>query len=139
MGRVVKNQTVNVADDFGDTRFLARVALRVIERRCEDAAEHLGRQDMGAALTSMHTLANQLITLLEPYADDMPQIPTPYPHVLLVLSDGSTLRTIQNTTADIAGLINAGVAKIYHVADVNGVTHNLMVSTILDFYVVTGP
>lgn len=63
--------------------------------------------------------------------------PPPFPHVILILSNGSTLRTNANTTADIAGMINAGVAKIYAVADLDGVTHNVMVSAILDFYTVT--
>lgn len=63
--------------------------------------------------------------------------PTPYPHVLLVLSNGSTVRTTANSTADIAGLINAGEAKIYTVTDTEGVQHNLLVSSILDFYQVT--
>lgn len=64
---------------------------------------------------------------------------TPYPHVLLVLSNGSTLRTVQNTTGDIAGLINAGEAVVYQVTDLDGITHNVRVAAVLDFYEVTGP
>lgn len=56
---------------------------------------------------------------------------------IIVLSNASTLRTTQNTPADIAGMINAGVTKVYTVADIDGVQHNLLVSSILDFYQVT--
>ena len=57
--------------------------------------------------------------------------------MLIVLTNGSTLRTTQNTPGDLAGLINAGEAKIYSVTDLDGITHYLVVSAILDFYAVT--
>jgi hypothetical protein len=90
--------------------------------------------DTHAAATTLGILADQLITLLEPYANAMP---TPFPHTVLILTNGSTLRTTANTPAEIAGMINAGVQKIYPVADLDGVAHNLMVDAILDFYEVT--
>jgi hypothetical protein len=182
----MKDQTINITSGTSDdARHLSRVALRVIERRSSEAADHVEGGDVMAAAGTLGILVDQLITLLAPYAggrqeetvqadpeiifqppfgrwhDVAPGVevrvlatdkagtfrvrrqyaggmPTPYPHVLIVLSNGSTLRTTQNTTADIGGLINAGEAKIYTVADLDGVTHNLRVASILDFYEVAG-
>lgn len=66
------------------------------------------------------------------------RMPLPYPHTILVLTNGNTIRTTSNVPADIAGMINAGTQKIYACTDLtDGYTHNVMVNAILDFYQVT--
>lgn len=115
------------------------VARRVLDMLC-DAAEEAERLAVAdRAMSAASVLAEGVrdaVTVLAPYAGTMP---TPYPHTLLVLRNGSTLRTTQNAPADIAGLINVGTEKIYPVTDLDGVTHHLVVSAILDFYEVTAP
>lgn len=130
----MRDQMINISDNRGDVRLLARVALRVIERRADEAAEHLEAEDLRSAAETMAMMTSQLITLLTPYAGTMPT----FPHVILVLSNGSTIRTTDNTVGDIAGLINAGTQKIYSVNDLtDGYLHHVVVSEILDFYEAT--
>lgn len=110
------------------------LALDLAEVAGHAASDALEGGDVDMALRILTRGMIRVVETIAPYAGGMP---TPYPHVLMFLSNGSTIRTTQNTTADIAGLINAGVAKIYEVQDLDGVTHNVMIGAILDFCEVT--
>lgn len=114
----------------------ARRAVLALELGSRAAAATIERgEPRRMAVLALVEGINGAVEALAPYAGGMPPLP---PHTLIVLSNGSTLRTTQNSTAEIAGLINAGVAKIYQVPDLDGVIHHLMVSAILDFYAVNG-
>lgn len=113
----------------------ANKALEVIEDACLAAEDHVMGGDGVAAIATLVDGMSELIDILSPYAVTMP---LPYPHVILILTNGSTIRTTSNTTVEIAGMINAGAQKIYQCADLtDGLTHNVMVNAILDFYQVT--
>lgn len=52
---------------------------------------------------------------------------------LIQLLDGNNVWTQTNSAADIAGLINAGVQKIYQCTEMTtGQTHNIVVANIVD-------
>ena len=110
-------------------------ALRLAEDACGRAKDQLAGNDDYRALVTLEVAIGKVIDVLAPYAGAMPLT---YPHTILILTNGSTIRTTANTPADIAGMINAGVQKIYDCADLtDGLTHHVMVSAILDFYEVT--
>jgi hypothetical protein len=54
----------------------------------------------------------------------------------IFLDNGQSVQTTDNTPSDIAGLINAGVAKIYTCVDAlnPATTHQVVVSHIVDIY-----
>lgn len=110
--------------------------LRGIERSMRDVDDALHGGDHVAALELLMVMTREMISLMTPYINGMAMT---YPHTLIVLTNGSTLRTTSNVPADIAGLINAGLDKIYVCTDHEGVVHNLVVTSILDFYEVTAP
>ena len=110
-------------------------ALHVIEDACLAAEDHMSGGDGTAALATLIDGMSELIDILTPYAVIMP---LPYPHIILILTNGSTIRTTSSTVPDIAGMINAGTQKIFSCTDLtDGLTHNVMVNAILDFYQVT--
>ena len=112
-----------------------RKALRLIENACSRAEDQVAGCDIRAALVTLADGMADVIDALAPYAKAMP---LPYPHTILILTNGSTIRTTANAPADIAGMINAGTQKIYDCTDLtDGLTHHVMVSAILDFYQVT--
>lgn len=107
-------------------------ALSLIENACLTAEDHVSGGDTVAALEVLADSMGELITILAPYAVIMP---LPHPHTILVLTNGSTIRTTANAPEDIAGMINAGTQKIYSCTDLtDGFVHNVMVGAILDFY-----
>lgn len=112
-----------------------RDALAVIEQACRRSEDQLSGNDDRKALVTLAMGMDKVIDILKPYAKGMP---LPYPHTVLILTNGNTIRTTANTPAEIAGMINAGVQKIYDCADLtDGLTHHVMVSAILDFYQAT--
>lgn len=112
-----------------------RKALQLAEIACECAENQLAGRDTSAALVTLADGIANVIDALAPYAGAMP---LPYPHTILILTNGNTIRTTANTPAEIAGMINAGAQKIYDCADLtDGLTHHVMVNAILDFYQVT--
>lgn len=112
-----------------------RDALAVIEDACRRSEDQLAGNDDRAALVTLAMGMDKVIDVLKPYAKGMP---LPYPHTILILTNGNTIRTTANTPEQIAGMINADVQKIYNCTDLtDGLIHNVMVSAILDFYQVT--
>lgn len=55
--------------------------------------------------------------------------------LIINLSTGQSVQTQTNSAADVAGLVNAGVQKIYTCTDLfTGHDHNIVVAQISDFY-----
>lgn len=133
----MKDQTINITvGPSQDARLLARVALRVIERRAAESADHLDGGDVRSAAETLGMMTSQLVTLLAPYAGGG-RYAGVMPKTVIILRNGNSLQvpTTTNSAADIAGLMNAGTPSVYQGTDVNdGLLHHIRVSEILDVY-----